>query len=132
VESVAGDLKVQAPEATITVDVFNLSKSKFNNASLTDMYHYVEECLKNKNGYFLSRGVDRKKENIIVEYGSPNIAKPFHMGHFRSMVTGHFVSRICQHAGNNVTSICFLGDWGTQFGILQVSNILLQCTIFLF
>jgi hypothetical protein len=69
---------------------------------------------------FLRCNPDIVKENIIVEYGSPNIAKPLHMGHLRSTVTGHYVARICKAAGQDVTSICFLGDWGTQFGILQV------------
>ncbi len=61
-----------------------------------------------------------ERERVIVEFGSPNIAKPLHMGHLRSAVTGHFVARICKAAGHNVTSMCFLGDWGTQFGLLQV------------
>jgi len=63
---------------------------------------------------------DFPKENVIVEFGSPNIAKPLHMGHLRSTVTGHYIARICRAAGHEVTSMCFLGDWGTQFGLLHV------------
>jgi arginyl-tRNA synthetase len=58
-------------------------------------------------------------ENVVIEFGSPNIAKPLHMGHLRSTVTGHYVSKICMAAGHNVTTICYLGDWGTQFGVLH-------------
>lgn len=59
-------------------------------------------------------------ENVIVEFGSPNIAKPLHMGHLRSTVTGHYVTKICKAAGHKVTTMCYLGDWGTQFGVLHV------------
>ena len=56
--------------------------------------------------------------NIIVEYSSPNIAKPFHLGHFRNTVLGKALYYLYKVQGYNVTSINHLGDWGRQFGLL--------------
>lgn len=56
--------------------------------------------------------------NIIVEYSSPNIAKPFHLGHFRNTVLGKALYDLYSTLGYNVTGINHLGDWGRQFGIL--------------
>lgn len=55
-------------------------------------------------------------KNIIVEYSSPNIAKPFHIGHLRNTVIGSALYNMYQFLGYNVTSINHLGDYGTQFG----------------
>ncbi len=59
--------------------------------------------------------------NVIVEFSSPNIAKPFHMGHIRSTVIGNSLYRIYKALGYNTTSINHLGDYGTQFGKLIVA-----------
>lgn len=63
---------------------------------------------------------DEPKENIIVEYSSPNIAKPFHIGHLRSTIIGNFLANVFSTYGHNVTRINYLGDWGTQFGYLKL------------
>ncbi|MBP7462532.1 MAG: arginine--tRNA ligase [Candidatus Delongbacteria bacterium] len=54
----------------------------------------------------------------IVEYSSPNIAKPFGVGHLRSTVIGNSIARLHRNAGYQVIRINHLGDWGTQFGKL--------------
>ncbi len=51
------------------------------------------------------------KGNTIVEFSSPNIAKPLHAGHMRSTFLGNFLSNIHQNLGQNVTRITYLGDW---------------------
>jgi len=53
---------------------------------------------------------------IVVDFSSPNIAKPFHMGHLRSTVIGASLCRIHRHLGHRVHGINHLGDWGAQFG----------------
>ena len=55
-------------------------------------------------------------KNIIVEYSSPNIAKPFHIGHLRTTLIGNCLYRVYKYLGYNTTGINHLGDYGTQFG----------------
>jgi arginyl-tRNA synthetase len=62
------------------------------------------------------RAVD--DELSIVEYSSPNIAKPMHVGHLRSTVIGAAMARLFDHLGHEVVRINHLGDWGSQFGKL--------------
>ena len=56
--------------------------------------------------------------NIVIDYSSPNIAKPFHVGHLRSTVIGNALYKIYEFLGYNSIGINHLGDWGTQFGKL--------------
>lgn len=58
------------------------------------------------------------KKRVIVEFSSPNIAKPFGIGHLRSTIIGNSISNILEFTGHRVTRINYLGDWGTQFGKL--------------
>ncbi|MCD6161612.1 MAG: arginine--tRNA ligase [candidate division Zixibacteria bacterium] len=62
-----------------------------------------------------------KGKNVIVEYSSPNIAKPMGIQHLRSTVIGAALKRIYERLGYNVISINHIGDWGTQFGKLAVA-----------
>lgn len=57
-------------------------------------------------------------KTVVVEYSSPNIAKPFGVGHLRSTVIGNALKNICIKNGYKVYSINYLGDYGTQFGKL--------------
>ncbi len=60
-------------------------------------------------------------KNVIVEFSSPNIAKPFHIGHIRTTVIGNSLYKIYKFLGYNTTTINHLGDYGTQFGKLIVA-----------
>jgi len=64
------------------------------------------------------RSADHSTTRLIVEYSSPNIAKPFHVGHLRATLIGHALDNIFRHLGYHVVSINHLGDWGTQFGFV--------------
>jgi len=57
-------------------------------------------------------------QKVLVEYSSPNIAKHFHVGHLGSTMIGKALDNIYRYLGYDVTSINYLGDWGTQFGKL--------------
>ena len=62
-------------------------------------------------------GVEKNKaDNIILDYGGPNIAKPMHVGHLRSSIIGDSLKRICAFAGYNAIGDVHLGDWGLQMG----------------
>lgn len=82
--------------------------------------------------YLLSRLVPRileEKENygapdigqgrvVVLDYSSPNVAKPFHIGHLGTTVIGHSLKKLHEFAGYSCIGINYLGDWGTQFGKL--------------
>ena len=55
---------------------------------------------------------------IVIDYSSPNVAKPMHIGHIRSTIIGNALHRLYQALGYRVVADNHLGDWGTQFGIL--------------
>ncbi len=61
-----------------------------------------------------------KRKKVIIEMSSPNIAKPFGIGHLRSTIIGNSLSRISEYNGYKAIKINYLGDWGTQFGKLIV------------
>ena len=57
-------------------------------------------------------------KTYVVDFSSPNVAKPMHVGHIRSTVIGDAVSRVLRFVGHKVISDNHLGDWGTQFGMI--------------
>jgi arginyl-tRNA synthetase len=61
--------------------------------------------------------VDRP-QTIVVDYSSPNVAKPMHVGHIRSTVIGDALARMLRFRGHRVITDNHLGDWGTQFGMI--------------
>jgi len=63
-------------------------------------------------------------QRVVIDFSSPNIAKPFSMGHLRSTVIGNALANIAQKNGYEVVRINHLGDWGTQFGKLIVAYLL--------
>lgn len=76
----------------------------------------VSEILSKREAYGHSDTGEGK--TVLVEYSSPNIAKPFHVGHLFTTVIGNSLSRIFKSQGYKTERINHLGDWGTQFGKL--------------
>lgn len=62
-----------------------------------------------------------KNKKVLVEFSSPNIAKPFHIGHIRTTVIGNSINKIYDFLGYDTVTINHLGDYGTQFGKLIVA-----------
>lgn len=72
-------------------------------------------CMKEKKPKF-----EPPRLKIVTEFSSPNIAKPFHVGHLRSTIIGNFISNLFEYFDDRVTRLNYLGDWGTQFGYIKV------------
>jgi len=83
----------------------------FITRTLKQVFHLKEK-------YGNSSTLQGKK--ILVEYSSPNIAKPFHAGHLRSTIIGNFLKNLYNACGAQVIGINYLGDWGKQYGVLAV------------
>ncbi|HIT88492.1 MAG TPA: arginine--tRNA ligase [Candidatus Coprocola pullicola] len=79
----------------------------------------LQEVLSKKENYGKSTVGEGK--TIVIDYSSPNIAKPFHVGHLRSTVIGNALYHIFEKLGYRCEGINHLGDWGTQFGKLIVA-----------
>ncbi|MFA6251069.1 MAG: arginine--tRNA ligase [Candidatus Paceibacterota bacterium] len=79
----------------------------------------IKEILKEKEDF--GKNKIGKGKKILVEYSSPNIAKPFTIGHLRSTIIGDSVSKILEFSDYKVIRDNHLGDWGTQFGKMIVA-----------
>ena len=87
---------------------FYLNRAEFNKETLKEIYNNDNYGKKNIG----------KNRNVIVEFSSPNIAKPFHIGHIRTTVIGNAINNIYDFMGFNTIAVNHLGDYGTQFGML--------------
>src|ERR1019366_3528692 len=59
-------------------------------------------------------------KTIVIDFSSPNVAKPMHVGHVRSTIIGDCLARVLRFLGHRVITDNHLGDWGTQFGMLII------------
>ncbi len=111
-------------------DIANLIKENLKNYEINVINGYanvfinkkdfskniLNKILLDKENYGSSNIGNNKK--IVIEYSSPNVAKPFGVGHLRSTAIGEALKNICLKTGYKVYTINYLGDYGTQFGKL--------------
>ena len=97
-------IKVEGPYLNFFIDYNSISKQIIN------------DIFKEKNN-FGKQNIGKNK-TIVIDFSSPNIAKPLNIGHLRSTVIGNSLYKIYKSLGYKVIGINHLGDWGTQFGKL--------------
>ncbi|KAI8319393.1 arginyl-tRNA synthetase [Martensiomyces pterosporus] len=90
---------------------FRIARDTFTRKVLSSVYSQRAEYGWNKSG---------NGKRAVVEFSSPNIAKPFHAGHLRSTIIGNFICKLYTANGWNVVSMNYLGDWGKQYGLLAI------------
>jgi arginyl-tRNA synthetase len=112
-EEIANELRTDMPDEVEKIEV---AGPGFINFTLTDQFlsESLERIIENGKQFGSSTiGGDRA---VVVEYSSPNIAKPFTVGHLRSTVIGDAIANILAFTGHSVMRDNHIGDWGTQFG----------------
>lgn len=107
IRSLSEDNKIHIVDKNM---VLPFAKSEFMLQSLNSGNNMKLECRKHL----------KTQEKVIVEFSSPNIVKPFHIGHFRGTVLGNFVANLSEYFASDVVRLNYLGDWGTQFGLIQI------------
>jgi arginyl-tRNA synthetase len=106
----------QIPECSVELTKAGYINFKINDQFLIDN---LKKVLLEKDKYG-SSDVGKGK-TIVIDYSSPNIAKPFSVGHFRATTIGHAIYNIYKYLGYEVISDNHIGDWGTQFGKIIVA-----------
>ena len=102
-------------EKTVTVGGylnFYLSHNAFLGFTLKDVL--------SKNSDY-GRSTEGNGKTVVLDYSSPNVAKPFHIGHLGTTVIGHSIRKMHEFSGYKCVGVNHLGDWGTQFGKLIVA-----------
>lgn len=113
-----------ASELALKVGSDNIIEKTEQMGGYLNFFVNKTEYIKNVVNEVLLKGENYAKsdlgagENLLVEFSSPNIAKPFHIGHMCTTIIGGSLEKIYNHLGYNVTRLNHIGDYGTQFGKL--------------
>ena len=91
---------------------FKIDGTAFSSRVVGDVFAEGDKYGSPKNG---------EGKTVVLDYSSPNVAKPFHIGHLGTTVIGHSLKLLHEFAGYKCVGINYLGDWGTQFGKLIVA-----------
>ncbi|ORY29670.1 hypothetical protein BCR39DRAFT_531576 [Naematelia encephala] len=111
------DLKLTGPFLC-----FTLNKRSFTYHLLRQINLASTAARDNPTSHTLAYGTtdEASGKHMLIDFSSPNIAKPFHAGHLRSTIIGAVISNLHEAFGWRVTRLNYLGDWGTQYGMLSV------------
>ena len=105
--------KIEKPDFVSSVAVQGAYLNFF-----ADKSYFVKEVLLKAETKDYGKSDKGNGKTIVIDYSSPNIAKPFHVGHLRSTVIGNALYKIYTSLGYKCVGVNHLGDWGTQFGKL--------------
>lgn len=108
------------PESEL-IDRVEVIKPGFINIHLSPLQLINQLESFTQDNFSISSFFPRHNKTVIVEYSSPNIAKPFTVGHLRSTIIGDAVANLLEGTGYTVKRDNHVGDWGTQFGKLIVA-----------
>ncbi|KAF7976667.1 hypothetical protein HWV62_1216 [Athelia sp. TMB] len=95
---------------------FRLNTPSLFRSILTQIHDLTYNTASKEPEYGTNKSGAGKK--VVIEYSAPNIAKSFHVGHLRSTIIGAFLANLYKASGWEVISVNYLGDWGTQFGMI--------------
>ncbi|OMJ09071.1 putative arginine-tRNA ligase, cytoplasmic [Smittium culicis] len=90
---------------------FSINKKMLKSEVLTAIFNQGEK-------YGFNNSCNGKR--VLLDFSSPNIAKPFHAGHLRSTIIGNFITNLFKANGCVTTALNYLGDWGKQYGLLAI------------
>ena len=114
-ETIADNIKCEEFSSVTAVNGylnFKIDGTAFSARVVNDVFADGDKYGSPKNG---------EGKIVVLDYSSPNVAKPFHIGHLGTTVIGHSLKLLHEFAGYECVGINYLGDWGTQFGKLIVA-----------